>query len=75
MASTKTRWPSTYLGSEVRSRDFFRLMSGGTGIVKTFAMTLRFLSGDDLAYPLDGVFEYNAARYEMQPESSAKLPG
>src|SRR5215467_730068 len=37
MASTNSRWPSTYRGSEVRSR---RLLPnfGGTVIVKTLAM-------------------------------------
>src|SRR2546423_5811404 len=70
MASTKTRCPSTYRGSEVRSRGFFRLISGTTGIVKTFAMTLRCFLADYLASLLDGVFEYNAASCTMQPESS-----
>src|SRR4051812_4601591 len=70
IASTKTRCPSTYRGSEVRSRGFFRLMSGTTGIVKTFAMTLRCSVADYFATLLDGVFEYNAASCRMQPESS-----
>src|SRR5437660_7149523 len=70
IASTKTRCPSTYRGSEVRSRGFFRLRSGTTGIVKTFAMTLRCVLADYLASLLDGVFEYNAASCTMQSENS-----
>src|SRR6185312_1031370 len=69
MASTKTRCPSTYRGSEVRSRGFLRLRSGTTGIVKTLAMTLRVCCGYS-RFCLDGVFEYNAASFTMQPESS-----
>src|SRR6266513_3040612 len=42
MASTSRRCPSTYRGSEVRSRRL-RPMLGGTGIVKTLAMRTRIL--------------------------------
>lgn len=37
MASTSKRCPSTYRGSEVRSR-FLRFKLGGTGMVKTLAI-------------------------------------
>src|SRR6185312_11698376 len=71
IASTSTRCPSTYRGSEVRSRGFLRLISGTTGIVKTLAMKLRCYLRIISCSFLDGVFEYNAASCRMQPETSA----
>src|SRR5947207_3251482 len=61
MASTSRRCPSTYRGSEVRSRRL-RPMLGGTGIVKTLAMRTECYRGKAFCSSRCGscVPQYNA---------------